>query len=80
MSVDSGFSIDQNQLKVLADLAEQLNSTASETLDAALESLRKKLFFEAMAKAESEMKSNPDAWSDYIEERDTWLNADLGTP
>ena len=50
----------------------------TETLDAALESLRRDQFFRAMADAESTLRAQPDRWSQYVAERDTWLNADLG--
>lgn len=47
------------------------------TLDDALESLRRDQFYEGMADAEQRLQSDPEQWADYVEERDSWLNADL---
>lgn len=49
----------------------------AETLDAALESLRRERFFEEMAAAEQRLRADPEAWTTYARERDAWLNADL---
>lgn len=50
----------------------------TDTLDAALESLRRDQFFREMADAEVTLRAQPDDWSRYVAERDAWLNADLG--
>ena len=50
----------------------------TETLDAALESLRRDHFYRDMAAAESKLRASPEAWTRYLAERDAWLNADLG--
>jgi hypothetical protein len=52
----------------------------ADTLDAALESLRRERFYEQMAKAEQRLRADPAAWSAYVNERDAWLNADLASP
>lgn len=49
----------------------------ADTLDAALESLRREHFYEEMAAAERRLRSHPDAWDSYVRERDAWLNPDL---
>ncbi len=49
----------------------------AETLDAALESLRRERFYEEMATAEQRLRSDPAAWATYVRERDSWLNPDL---
>lgn len=49
----------------------------AETLDAALESLRRERFFEGMAAAEERLRADPDGWATYARDRDAWLNADL---
>jgi hypothetical protein len=51
----------------------------SETLDAALESLRRQQFFEAMATAEAQLRNDPVAWDAYVKDRDAWLNPDLAS-
>lgn len=49
----------------------------TDTLNAALEALRRDDFYRAMAAAEVELRADPDAWAEYVEERDRWLGADL---
>jgi predicted transcriptional regulator len=71
-------SVDQRER--LRRLAEELDTTMAETLDAALESLRRQRFYEQMASAESRLKAEPQSWAAYVAERDAWLNADLSAP
>ncbi len=52
----------------------------ADTLDAALESLRRERFYEEMAAAEQHLRSDPVAWETYVRERDAWLNPDLTAP
>ena len=66
------------QRERLRQLAAARDGSMAETLDAALESLRRDQFFRAMAESESALRSDPGGWSRYIVERDAWLNADLG--
>ncbi|MBA2696211.1 MAG: hypothetical protein ACR2FV_05670 [Ornithinimicrobium sp.] len=49
----------------------------TQTLDAALESLRREEFYAGMARAESDLRADPDGWRDYVAERDEWLEPDL---
>ena len=49
----------------------------TDTLDAALESLRRERFYEEMAAAEQRLRADPAAWNTYARERDAWLNPDL---
>ncbi len=49
----------------------------AETLDAALESLRRERFYEEMASAEQRLRTDPVAWATYVLERDAWLNPDV---
>lgn len=49
----------------------------ADTLDAALESLRRERFYEEMAAAERRLGSDPDALAAYVDERDAWLSPDL---
>lgn len=51
----------------------------ADTLDAALESLRRERFYEAMAEAEQALRSDPEAWAGYVSERDAWLNTDAAS-
>lgn len=52
----------------------------ADTLDAALESLRRQRFYEAMMTAEARLRSDPAAWNAYVQDRDAWLNPDMTTP
>ena len=58
-------------------LAEARASTMADTLDAALEALRRDQFFRSMAEAEAALRLDQAGWADYIAERDAWLDADL---
>ena len=49
----------------------------ADTLDAALESLRREHFYEEMAAGEQRLRADPAAWATYVRERDEWLNLDL---
>jgi len=49
----------------------------TETLDAALDALRRHQFYEQMAEAESELRQDGDSWDEYVRERDQWLDAGL---
>jgi predicted transcriptional regulator len=70
--------VSQDQRELLRQLASRRSSTMAETLDAALESLRRETFYRGMANAEAELRSRPQEWREYVAERDAWLNADLG--
>lgn len=62
----------------LRELARQRSSSMTETLDAALEALRRDQFYREMTSTESALRADPAAWDGYVTERDAWLNADLG--
>ena len=69
--------VSTDQRERLRRLAEDRNATMADTLDAALESLRRERFYEKMASAEQRLRSDPEAWASYVRERDMWLNPDL---
>ncbi len=48
----------------------------ADTLDAAIEALRRQHFYDEMAKSETRLRSDPSMWSEYLDERDAWLNPD----
>lgn len=64
------------QRERLRQLADDRSSTMADTLDAALESLRRESFYAEMAAAEHRLRDDPAAWTTYARERDEWLNAD----
>lgn len=49
----------------------------ADTLDAALESLRRELFYEEMARAESDLGGDAAVRAQYERERTLWLDTDL---
>lgn len=65
------------QRERLRQLARARDATMADTLDDALDALRRDRFYEAMARAEADLRSDPDRWAAYITERDDWLTADL---
>jgi hypothetical protein len=61
----------------LKGLAERRSSSMTETLDAALEALHRDDFYRSMADAERDLRADPDAWAEYEDDRNEWLNAKL---
>ena len=70
-------SVDQRER--LRRLANNRNSSLTETLDAALEALKRQQFYEQMAQAEADLREEGDSWDDFVRERDAWLEAGLGS-
>lgn len=67
--------VDQRQL--LRDLAAERGASMTDTLDAAMLALKRELFYERMAAAESGLRSDAEAWTKYVAERDLWLESPL---
>lgn len=65
------------QRERLRQLAESRNSTMADTLDAALESLRRERFYGEMAAAEQQLRADHAGWAAYVRDRDAWLSTDL---
>lgn len=51
----------------------------ADTLDDALEALRRIDFYEKMSTAEQELRADPARWAEYVAERDAWLTPELST-
>lgn len=68
--------VSRDQRDRLRRLAAARNATMADTLDAALESLRRERFHEEMATAEQRLRADPVAWETYVRERDAWLDPD----
>ena len=79
-STSTTIRVTTEQRDRLRKLAEQRSATMADTFDAALEALRRNQFYEQMAEAEARLRSDPQAWADYLAQRDAWLNAELGAP
>ena len=77
-SVSTTIRVSVAQRERLRQLADQRSSTLTETLDAALESLRRDVFYREMADADERLRTNPDRFAEFLSERDAWFNADLG--
>ena len=61
----------------LRRLAAESDATMADTLDAALECLRRERFYAEMAESEQKLRADSAAWEIYVRERDSWLNPDL---
>jgi hypothetical protein len=78
-STSTTIRVSAEQRDRLRRLAEEGDATMADTLDAALEALRRQRFYEAMLTAEAQLRSDPVAWDAYVRVRDAWLNLDLAT-
>jgi hypothetical protein len=47
----------------------------ADTLDDAIEALRRDQFYRDMAASEAKLRAEPAEWDVYVTDRDTWLNA-----
>jgi len=65
------------QRERLRRLAQQRSASMSDTLDDALEALRREHFYRSMADAEAALRADPAAHAVYLAERDAWLDPDL---
>lgn len=64
----------RNRLRQLAD---QRASTMANTLDDALEALRRDQFYRDMAGSEAALRNDEGGWAQYTAEREAWLNPDV---
>jgi predicted transcriptional regulator len=77
-SASTTIRVTTDQRERLRSLAEQRQSSMTDALDAALDSLKREQFYREMASAEAALRKDPKGWEQYLQERDNWLNADLG--
>jgi hypothetical protein len=59
-------------LDLLRDLSREMNQPHTTVLDEALETLRRKLFFERLNQQYMNLRSDREAWSEEIAERRRW--------
>lgn len=78
MSTTIRVSVEQRER--LRTLARTRSASMAETLDAALDALRREQFFQEMRDAERRLRDDPARWEAYLAERDQWLEADLSRP
>jgi hypothetical protein len=76
-STSTTIRVSTEQRDRLRRLAEERDASMADTLDAALESLRRQQFYDAMVSAEAQLRRDPVAWGVYVRDRDAWLNPDL---
>jgi hypothetical protein len=58
--------------QILKELADQTGQTMMEVLDKALDSYRRKLFFEQLNAGYAELRDDPEAWAEHLAERRLW--------
>ena len=58
--------------QILKDLAEQTHETMMHVLDKALDTYRRKLFFEKLNAGYAELQADPNAWAEHLAERKLW--------
>jgi predicted transcriptional regulator len=58
--------------QLLKQLAEHTGRTMTEVLDEALDAYRRKLFFERLNAGYAELRADPEAWAEELEERKAW--------
>lgn len=76
-STSTTIRVSVEQRERLRQLAREQDATMADTLDDALEALRRDRFYQAMAAAEADLRADPERFAAYIAERDDWLTADL---
>ena len=71
--------VSARQRERLRSLARDRNASMADTIDDALEALRRVDFYEKMAAAEHDLQAEPARWAEYVAERDAWLSPELTT-
>jgi hypothetical protein len=64
--------ISEGSYRVLKELSEQTGQSMLEILDRALDTYRRKLFFEGLKADYAALRADPEAWADELAERKLW--------
>jgi hypothetical protein len=64
--------ISETAHQILRELAEQTGQSITDVLDKALDSYRRKLFFEQLNAGYAALRADPQAWAEELEERKLW--------
>lgn len=64
--------ISESSHRMLRELAEQTGQSAAEILDQALDTYRRKVFFEQLNAGYAELRADPQAWAEELAERQLW--------
>ena len=76
-SLSTTIRVSVAQRERLRRLGDWRESSMADTLDAALEALRRDHFYRDMAESEARLRAEPPHWAAYVAERDAWLQHDL---
>ena len=72
MSGSTTIRVPQEFRERLRQVSERRHSTLTDTLVAALAALRREEFFDGMARWETELRNDPQAWAEYEAEAEEW--------
>lgn len=61
----------------IASRAHERHVTQAEIIAEAMEALEKREFWSAVGAGYTRLQQDPDAWSEYVNERDEWVDARL---
>lgn len=61
----------------LASRAQEQRVSQADVIAEALEALEQREFWSAVDAGYERLRQDPEAWSDYVNERDEWVNARL---
>jgi hypothetical protein len=64
--------ISESSHQILKQLAEETGHTMTAILDRALDTFRRKVFFEGLKADYDALKADPEAWAEYEAERKLW--------
>src|SRR5438132_3243950 len=65
-------TISEKSYQLLKQLAEQTGQTTVDVLDEALDTYRRRLFFEQLNAGYAELRADSEAWADHLSERKLW--------
>lgn len=65
-------AISETSQQILRELAEQTGQSMTDVLDKALDTYRRKLFFEQLNAGYAALRADPQAWAEELEERKLW--------
>jgi len=64
--------ISETSHQILKELVERTGQTMMDVLDKALDSYRRKVFFEELNAGYAALKADPEAWAEHLAERKQW--------
>ena len=64
--------LDEHAVETLNDLAKNSGEPLSVVLEKAIESYRRRSFFEGLSTDVAKLRKNPEAWKEELDERAAW--------